>query len=188
MSHGYRFKRMDEFRPGLGKKKFAFLRFDVHYRDLPGLYGFIDVNLALGVPANYYIQWDYSEVEFAARDDFLQLLKLEDENSRIGLHASPVDSWMIWDRFDGSEKRQNRFLDSAEGDEFITSLKEPVKFPQLFVLRPGTFDDAPRFAPFGDIWTASAQSWVAFTEGPKFAGQPDSPLALIEAWQSLEAK
>ncbi|MFQ5417681.1 MAG: GFA family protein [Myxococcota bacterium] len=62
---------------------------------------------------------------------------------------------------------------------------EPVKFPQIFVLRPGTFDDPPGFAPFGDIWTASARSWVSFTEGPKFAGQPDSPLALVEAWQSL---
>ena len=65
---------------------------------------------------------------------------------------------------------------------------EPVKLPQLFVLRPGTFDEAPGIAPFGDIWTASAQSWVGFTEGPKFAGQPDNPLALVEAWQSLEAK
>lgn len=62
---------------------------------------------------------------------------------------------------------------------------EPVKFPQLLVLRPGTFDEPLEFAPFGDIWTASAQPWVSFTDGPKFAGQPDSPSDLVQAWQSL---
>ena len=60
---------------------------------------------------------------------------------------------------------------------------EPIKLPQLFVLRPGTFDDPPSYAPFGDIWTRSAQSWVSFTRGPRFEGQPGDPLALVRAWQ-----
>ncbi len=60
---------------------------------------------------------------------------------------------------------------------------EPVKFPQLFVLRPGTFDTPLAHPPFGDIWTRSACPWVAFTNGPRFEGQPEDPLALVRAWQ-----
>ena len=60
---------------------------------------------------------------------------------------------------------------------------EPVKLPQLVVLRPGTFDAALKHPPFGDIWTASACPWVSFTKGPRFEGQPEAPLALVRAWQ-----
>ena len=63
---------------------------------------------------------------------------------------------------------------------------EPANFPQIFSLRPGTFDALPEFAPFGDIWTASAQAWVSFTEGPKFPGQPKNPTALVQAWANHE--
>ncbi len=61
---------------------------------------------------------------------------------------------------------------------------EPVRWPQLRVLRPGTFDEPLPFAPFGDIWTASAQPWVAFTEGPRFREQPEDDGALVKAWLS----
>jgi hypothetical protein len=59
---------------------------------------------------------------------------------------------------------------------------EPAKIPQLVVLRPGTFDTAPGAPPLGDIWTRSARPWVAFTDGPRFEGQPEDPLALVRAW------
>jgi len=65
---------------------------------------------------------------------------------------------------------------------------EPPKFPQLFVLRPGTFDAPVALPPFGDIWTASARTWVSFTDGPAFEGQPDDPLALVRAWQGQSRK
>jgi hypothetical protein len=60
---------------------------------------------------------------------------------------------------------------------------EPVRFPQLVVLRPGTFDTPPAVPPFGDIWTRSARPWVSFTEGPRFEVQPEDVLALVRAWQ-----
>lgn len=60
---------------------------------------------------------------------------------------------------------------------------EPVKVPQIYVLRPGTFDTPMERAPFGDIWTSSARPWVAFTEGPQFEVQPKDPLALVKAWK-----
>ena len=61
---------------------------------------------------------------------------------------------------------------------------EPVRWPQIRVLRPGTFDQLLPFAPFGDIWTASAQPWVAFTQGPQFPGQPEDDGALVKAWRT----
>ena len=61
---------------------------------------------------------------------------------------------------------------------------EPVKLPQLVVLRLGTFDAPPAFPPCGDIWTASARPWVSFTDGPRFEGQPEDPLALVRAWNA----
>lgn len=60
---------------------------------------------------------------------------------------------------------------------------EPVRFPQLLVLRPGTLDQPETYTPYGDIWTASARSWVGFTGGPRFERQPEDPLALSRAWR-----
>ena len=61
---------------------------------------------------------------------------------------------------------------------------EPVKFPQLLVLRPGTLDDPGAHEPHGDIWTSSARPWSSRTAGPGFERQPEDPLALVRAWQA----
>lgn len=60
---------------------------------------------------------------------------------------------------------------------------EPVKFPQVRTLRPGTLDDPRAYEPFGNIWTASAHRWAALAPGPCFEGQPEDPLAMVRAWQ-----
>jgi len=65
---------------------------------------------------------------------------------------------------------------------------EPAAWPQLRVLRPGTFHEPPPFAPFGDIWTASARPWVARTQGPHFPGQPEDDGALVAAWRTRAAR
>jgi hypothetical protein len=58
-------------------------------------------------------------------------------------------------------------------------------YPQIRGLLAGTLDDAPRYAPHGDVWTRSARSWVSFTGGPRFEQQPDDPLALVNAWRDF---
>jgi hypothetical protein len=60
---------------------------------------------------------------------------------------------------------------------------EPVKFPQVRTLRPGTLDQPRAYEPFGNMWTASAHPWVALAPGPCFERQPDDPLAMVRAWQ-----
>lgn len=60
---------------------------------------------------------------------------------------------------------------------------EPVNFPQIIVVQPGTLDDTSWLRPVGHIWTRSAQPWVTFPEGTlTFEGQPADMMVLIKAW------
>lgn len=65
---------------------------------------------------------------------------------------------------------------------------EPVKFPQVRALRPGTLDDPRAFEPWGNMWTASAQPWAALAPGPRFERQPEDPLAMVRAWQERASR
>lgn len=60
---------------------------------------------------------------------------------------------------------------------------EPARWPQLRVLRPGTFEGPLPWAPYGDLWTDHAQPWVSFTAGPRFPRQPEDDGALVKAWR-----
>ena len=61
---------------------------------------------------------------------------------------------------------------------------EPVKFPQVVVVQPGTLDDTTWLHPIGHIWTRSAQPWVSIPKDTvNFEGQPDDPMVLINAWR-----
>ena len=80
---------------------------------------------------------------------------------------------------DGRSKR-GRFCDRCAARVW----GEPVRFPQVRVLRPGTLDDPGAFEPFGHIWTRSRRPWVSIPPGqPCFEGQPEDPLALVRAWR-----
>jgi len=60
---------------------------------------------------------------------------------------------------------------------------EPVKFPQVVVVRPGTLDDTTWLDPVAHIWTRSAQQWVVFpNDALTFETQPEDPLALVNLW------
>lgn len=48
--------------------------------------------------------------------------------------------------------------------------------PHLVVIRAGTLDEAGRFAPRANIWTASAPAWACIDGTlPQFVGQPPAP-------------
>jgi hypothetical protein len=66
---------------------------------------------------------------------------------------------------------------------------EPVKIPEVAVLRPGTLDDTTWLHPVGHIWTASAQAWVRIPDDAlTYPGQPDEMRSLIEAWRARSEK
>ncbi len=59
---------------------------------------------------------------------------------------------------------------------------EPVAFPQVVIIEPGTLDETGWVCPIAHIWTRSAQPWVVIPpDALTFEGQSD-PLALINAW------
>lgn len=62
---------------------------------------------------------------------------------------------------------------------------EPLSFPGLLVLKPGTLDDSSWATPVGSIWVASALPWVDLAaDEPSFPGQPPSRQPLYDAWDS----
>lgn len=60
---------------------------------------------------------------------------------------------------------------------------EPVEFPQVVNVVPGTLDDTTWLRPIAHIWTRSKQPWVVIPPGTlTFEGPPADPMALINAW------
>lgn len=123
MECGYSFRTMQDFTTDLVETPTVFLRFDVHCRDLPGLYGYLDVNKAFGVSSNAYLFWDYSDRERAFSDNFLRFRAFASKaNCKIGFHTSAVDSHLIWSQFSGSERQQVLWSRSQEGKDFFEKM------------------------------------------------------------------
>lgn len=82
--------------------------------------------------------------------------------------------------------RQGRFC-----GECATRLwGEPPKYPQVFVLRPGTLDDTTWLRPVAHIWTRSAQPWLTIPpDALHFDAQPgdDDRTAMLRAWRDRAA-
>ena len=61
---------------------------------------------------------------------------------------------------------------------------EPVKFPQISTLRPGTLDDTSWLRPVGHIWTRSRQPWIQIPNDMlSYEQQADDMLRMIRAYQ-----
>ena len=60
---------------------------------------------------------------------------------------------------------------------------EPVQFPQVVNVEPGTLDDTTWLRPIAHIWTRSAQPWVVIPPNTlSFAEQPPDAMTLVNAW------
>jgi hypothetical protein len=60
---------------------------------------------------------------------------------------------------------------------------EPVRFPQILNVEPGTLDDTSWLRPVAHMWTRSAQPWVVIPPDTlAFEGQPADAMALVNAW------
>jgi hypothetical protein len=63
----------------------------------------------------------------------------------------------------------------------------PSSVSGLAVIEPGTLDDTSWLQPVGNIWTRSAQPWVAIPESElSFEREPqgDAWLSLVRAWKN----
>jgi hypothetical protein len=90
---GYQFDYLDsrEALQAGGQRKTIFLRYDIHARDLAPLYGIVDANEALKLPAVAFLQWRYSDVERLYDSDFKRLDVFGWSFLHIGLHTDNVE-------------------------------------------------------------------------------------------------
>lgn len=143
IDNGYQFKCLEHFAEDDPNQKVVFTRYDVHIRDLPGLYGYLDVNIALGIPSNTYLFWDYSKRERDISQDFENIVKFAgDTKTNVGFHTSPIDSYTIWTYFDGDEKKQVKWLRNGEGKNYLSSLANDQEKFENFISAVEKFFEA----------------------------------------------
>jgi hypothetical protein len=97
-------------------------RYDVHLRDIPGCHAFIKFHRQEQVPATFFLFWDYSPLERARMSDFTRLSRSIADPLEIGLHDSPVDSFLIQTKFGGDRKEYGRWTSSPELSEWLMQL------------------------------------------------------------------
>ena len=129
--NGYKFKSISQYVPGDEKSKIVFLRYDLHLRDVPPAYGIIDVNTKLGINADYFIQWRYSDIEINNEKLFLDLRKFESPLIHWGLHPSPFDTWLISEKFNGESHKYIEWRKKGGLKKYLNDLYAKAKNESL---------------------------------------------------------
>lgn len=106
---GYTLGSCEEAPLNLGAKR-AYLRYDVHVRDLFGAVALASLHEELKVPGSFQVCWEHSRAERAVADIFLKLQLFDDRYVEFGLHCSPESSWIIAERFNGNGDALERFV------------------------------------------------------------------------------
>jgi hypothetical protein len=109
-------------------------RYDVHVRDIPGCHAFMEFHARRQLPATFFLLWDYSPAERSRGADFLHLRDRVDGPLEIGLHASPVDAFLIWNKFGGDRRAYAKWAASQDVLSWLGS----------FARRPEELDDFNR--------------------------------------------
>ena len=102
----------------------ASFRYDIHARDIEKAHDFAHEHAATKIPATFFLQIDYSAIERAQISRFVELAEsVVQLGLEVGLHPSPVDSYLIWSRFGGDPRQYANWLRN-EGIEYIHHLSE----------------------------------------------------------------
>lgn len=100
---GYQFEYLDDraaLTAATGSKT-VFLRYDVHVRDLAPLYGILDANETLKLPAVAFVQWQYSDVEKRYDADYKRLAGLDWRYLHLGFHTDSAEHYFVGQRVYG---------------------------------------------------------------------------------------
>jgi hypothetical protein len=97
-------------------------RYDVHLRDIPGCFSFIDLHRRHNLPATFFFFWDYSPVERARLEKFLELKEQIAKPLDIGLHDSPADAYLVRTKFGGDRRAFQKWLQSSAAVEWFEKL------------------------------------------------------------------
>lgn len=112
--------------------KGASFRYDIHLRDIPNTYEFVREHARLGIPGTFFLQLGYSSNEHNRLQDYVDLARfIEAEGLEIGLHASPADSYFIWQHHGGSAREYAAWL-REHGQQYLSELVTmPEKLAEL---------------------------------------------------------
>lgn len=103
------------------KERTAYIRFDIHLRDVLPAYGFIDYQNAMQIYGTHFIEWgayDYSAMD---KLDFQLLGDDRTEYTKFGLHVSPVDNYLNFIYTKCNPANYNNFLKSLEFEKLVNS-------------------------------------------------------------------
>jgi hypothetical protein len=134
---GYRFKATQHYTPDDLGKPFAFLRLDLHLRDIVGTYGIIDANLDLNIPADFHVTWELTPYERSRARDYWNLRKMASGTDLVqfGFHTNPVRSWLVASRFGWNVKSYGDWDGNGE------STREFIALARTGKCSLGTYDE-----------------------------------------------
>ena len=159
-SEGYAFGGFDDGPLRFGER-YAYLRYDVHRRDLLAAYVLADLHERLGITGSFQITWMFSQVEERLSTYFLKLLAFDRRFVQFGLHAAPMASWYSRDKLGGGDhKKHEEAIASEDFTAWLRDLqaayhRDGENAPGLREIRQGTDDTFSRIAAsfraaFGD--------------------------------------
>ncbi|HEU0154649.1 MAG TPA: hypothetical protein VFQ82_01155 [Stellaceae bacterium] len=91
----------------------VYLRYDVHVRDLFGVFMLANLHEELQIPGSFQICWEHSRAEVQASRLFLKLRAFDRRFVQFGFHCAPESGWLIKQRFDGRSESLDRFVTSG---------------------------------------------------------------------------
>ncbi|HEY1299360.1 MAG TPA: hypothetical protein VGF07_02625 [Stellaceae bacterium] len=89
------------------------LRYDVHVRDLFGVFLLANLHDELQIPGSFQICWEHSRAEMEASPLFLKLRVFDRRYVQFGFHCAPESGWLIEERFAGRSEGLDGFVASG---------------------------------------------------------------------------
>ena len=107
-------------------------RYDIHVRDLAVSGVFVEAHRTQGIPASFYLFWDHSHLERSYIGEFQKLASRIATPSEIGLHDSPVDTYLIQSRFRFDRGAYWAWLNSPDAVKWIAALAtDPARLEEF---------------------------------------------------------
>jgi 2-polyprenyl-3-methyl-5-hydroxy-6-metoxy-1,4-benzoquinol methylase len=189
-SEGYSFGGFEDGPPRFGER-WAYLRYDVHIKDLLAAYVLADLHEQLAIVGSFQINWKHSVREEAAEPYFTKLLGFDRRYVQFGLHAAPTVSWYTDARHGGDYVKA---IEAAASDDFVDWLMElhaaygrdGDDAPALREIREGTDDALSRIAAsfratFGE-WKSISAHGNFLTKGFAEAQQKHPELNVLQPY------
>jgi hypothetical protein len=159
-SEGYAFGGFDAG-PLRFDERYAYLRYDVHRRDLLAAYVLADLHERLAIAGSFQITWMFSRIEERLGPYFLKLLEFDRRFVQFGLHTAPMASWYSREKLGGGDHKKHEEAVTSEAftawllDLCAAYLRDGESAPALREVREGADDTFSRIAAsfraaFGD--------------------------------------